>query len=109
MRHHTAAGHLIRQARRQAELGQAELADVCGIPASRLSEYENGRRDPTVNTLLRVLAACGRTIRLADAAESDIANPYINASRLQDVLDLADAVASSEPQKPRALAGVTDE
>ena len=38
-------GALLRQARKRAGKSQGECADVLGIPARRISEYEYGKRD----------------------------------------------------------------
>ena len=71
---------------------QHDLSKATRVAASRISEYENGKRDPSVDILLRLLAATGHTIAMVDMADSDFANPYINDARLANVLDLVDAV-----------------
>jgi len=76
---------------------QRELSSATGLASSRISEYENGRRDPTVNTLLKLLAATGHTITMADMADSNFPNPYVNNVRLMDVLDFVDALPPRRP------------
>lgn len=52
------AGHLIREARRQAGLTQAELAKKLDTAQPNVARWESSAISPTVDNLLRVLAAC---------------------------------------------------
>ena len=52
-------GALLRDARRQAGLSQAELARRAGITQSVVSAYENAARQPSLPTLARLVAAAG--------------------------------------------------
>ena len=54
------AAELIREARRAAGLTMAELAERAGTSKPTVSRYENGLVDPRVETLDRLLRACGR-------------------------------------------------
>jgi transcriptional regulator with XRE-family HTH domain len=86
---------MIRQARRRAGITQAELGRRSGISVPVLSAYENGRRQPSVAALARIVEACGQELQL----EPRLA-PYGSARAahiLEQVLDLADAL----PYKPR--------
>ena len=71
------------------------MAAAAGIAPGRLSEYENGKREPTVDMLLRLLAATGHTVALVDGNNGAFANPYINARTLTSVLSLTDAMSDS--------------
>lgn len=53
------SGQLIRSARLQAGLTQAELAERLGVPASSIGRWENDSVEPGYSTLRRVLQACG--------------------------------------------------
>lgn len=53
------SGQLIRSARLQAGLTQAELAERLGVPASSIGRWENDTVEPGYSTLRRVLQACG--------------------------------------------------
>ena len=95
------AKELIRWARRRQGLSQATLAARAGTSQPVTSAYEHGRRDPTTNTLRRLVAATGERLELRLAAEP-LAVPPANtpaehAARLVDVLLLADAI----PTRPR--------
>src|SRR5680860_130347 len=52
-------GTLIRECRRHADLSQAELAERLGTTQSAISRWERGHESPRVDTLGRVLQACG--------------------------------------------------
>ncbi len=88
---YTPAGYLIRKARSQAGLSQAELAEEVGLAPGRVSDYERGKLDPSFNMLLRLLAACGMSLALVPPEDSGFANPELNGRILQDVLSFADA------------------
>ena len=59
-----AAAGLIQMARLKTGLSQAKLAERAGVPATMISAYERGRRQPTLPTLLRLLEAAGVEIRM---------------------------------------------
>jgi transcriptional regulator with XRE-family HTH domain len=50
---------LIREARRLGGITQAELARRLGTSQSAVSNWERGRDTPRVDTLARILEACG--------------------------------------------------
>jgi transcriptional regulator with XRE-family HTH domain len=52
-------GLLIREARQLAGLSQSELAERLHTSQSAVSNWERGRDIPRVNTLGRILEACG--------------------------------------------------
>ncbi|MDA8068516.1 MAG: helix-turn-helix transcriptional regulator [Actinomycetota bacterium] len=56
-------GALLRAARHAAGLSVRELAARTGTSRSAVSQIENGTREPGAGTLLRLLAACGYTLR----------------------------------------------
>ena len=58
---------LIRTARRRAALTQAELAERAGTSQPAVARYERGTAMPTIPTLERLLAACGRRLQLSAA------------------------------------------
>ena len=53
------SGLLIREARRLGGLTQADLARRLGTTQSAVSNWERGRDTPRVDTLARILEACG--------------------------------------------------
>ncbi len=58
------AAGLLADARRRAGLSQRGLAALAGTSPSAIAEYEAGRRDPTVNSLIRLVEACGMELRM---------------------------------------------
>lgn len=53
------AGRMLRYARSRAGLTQRELAARSGVPQATIARIERGRADPRVDTLDRLLEACG--------------------------------------------------
>jgi transcriptional regulator with XRE-family HTH domain len=71
------SGRLIREARRLGGLTQADLARRLGTNQSAVSNWERGRDTPRVDTLARILEACGFEAdmtfrRLADVDRAQI-------------------------------------
>ncbi|MGH9077070.1 MAG: helix-turn-helix domain-containing protein [Acidimicrobiales bacterium] len=66
-----AAGALICDARAQAGMTQAELAARAHTVQSAIAAYEAGRRQPTLPTLYRILAAAGFDLRARLAPTDD--------------------------------------
>ena len=50
-------GQRLREARVAAGLSQSELEEISGIPKARLSRYENGHVEPSIQTLARLSRA----------------------------------------------------
>src|SRR5437763_10471806 len=55
---------LLQLARLKAGLTQRELAEQAGVPTTMISAYERGKRQPTLETLLRLLRAAGFDLRM---------------------------------------------
>lgn len=93
---------MLTRARKRAGLTQAELARRAGTSQPVISAYEHGRRDPSIETLRRLVRATGAELALGvgPRAEPDLppaADDVERAARLVDVLLLADAI----PHRPR--------
>jgi transcriptional regulator with XRE-family HTH domain len=76
-------------------LTQAELARRAHTSQPVISAYEHDRRDPTLGTLGRLIAAGGGRLRLETRPLQELPPPVDveeHARRLFDVLSLADAV-----------------
>jgi transcriptional regulator with XRE-family HTH domain len=58
------AGALLRSARLRSGLSQTAFADLIEVAQPTLSAYESGKRQPTLPTLLGMLARAGLELRL---------------------------------------------
>lgn len=58
------AASLLRRARVDAGLSQSELARSAGVAQSVISAYENGRREPSLPQLARLVEATGHRISI---------------------------------------------
>lgn len=81
--------------RRRTGRSQADVAAAAGIPASVLSAYERGRRQPSLTAASRILDTLGWAVTF-----HLVLDPAEQARRLREVLDLAEAL----PYEPRPLA-----
>ncbi len=94
---------LLIQARKRAGITQAEMARRAGTSQPVISAYERGRRDPSIETLRRLVQATGAQLELgvgpwAESGLPPAADDAERAARLVDVLLLADAI----PHRKRA-------
>jgi transcriptional regulator with XRE-family HTH domain len=107
---------VLRDARRDANLSQAELASRAGTSQATISAYESGAKTPSLPTLTRLLAATGRQLRVEAAPPPARALSRAEQTRagrkLVDVIALAEALPSRHaprlrfprlPPRPTAL------
>lgn len=85
------ATHL-RVARLRAGLTQRQAARRAGLPATVLSAYENGRREPSARTFRTLLAACGADLVVVDRWDSTR-----NGKHFALVMEMTDHL----PKRPR--------
>ena len=80
------AARVLREARRRAGLTQAELAERVGMLQPSVARLETGRRTPSVDTLERLLRACGMTLsaepRLAAGVDRERIRDFLRRERL---------------------------
>ncbi|BAN00345.1 putative Xre family DNA-binding protein [Ilumatobacter coccineus YM16-304] len=83
---------LIRTARTEARLSVRELARRAGTSHSTLVAYEQGRKDPTVGTLNRILRAAdvGVDVTLRPRVRRDPLTELDRGDELLEVLNLAE-------------------
>ena len=77
--------HLLRRARSRAGLSQRELALRTGIAQPTIAHIEGGQASPRLDTLLRLLAACGYELDLVPHAEG----AGVDRSAIRELLALA--------------------
>jgi transcriptional regulator with XRE-family HTH domain len=91
----------LRVCRCEAGLTQRQLAERAGTSAAAVCHYERGARVPRADTLVRLVAATGATLRWSarrfpvDAATAERLDD--NGEALAAVLDLAEHL----PRRPR--------
>jgi transcriptional regulator with XRE-family HTH domain len=99
------AASAIRAARRRAGLTQLALATMAGTSQATVSAYESGRKQPSLPTLSRLLAAAGSRLAVEPAER-----PVIEVSERQlakagrgliEVLELAEALPTRHHRRLR--------
>ncbi|HET6866402.1 MAG TPA: helix-turn-helix transcriptional regulator [Solirubrobacteraceae bacterium] len=83
----TSAAVLIRHARAEAGMTQAELAARAGLSQSAVARLERGGSNPTIATLANVIAATGHRLTL-DAA---LHRPSFDEGQLRERLAMTPA------------------
>jgi transcriptional regulator with XRE-family HTH domain len=95
----------IRQARQRAGLSQTALAGRAGTSQATISAYESGRKQPSVDTLERLLAAAGERLTTERAARAVVRPSQAQLQKagrtLVEVLGLAEALPSRRAGKLR--------
>jgi transcriptional regulator with XRE-family HTH domain len=90
------AGALIRESRLRSGLTQAQLAALAHTSQATLSAYESGAKQPSLDTLSRLLGATGGRLVVVHEAEHvhqpSRAELKHAGHTLVEVLDLADAL-----------------
>lgn len=87
---------LLRSARLHAGMSQRALAEAAGTSAAAVCFYERGERVPRADTLVRLVAATGATLRWSTDPPAGI-DVERNGRALVDVLELADALPGRRP------------
>ncbi len=87
---------ILRAARARAGLTQAALARRAGTSQATISAYEHGRKEPSVATLGRLLAAAGSRLTVAPGSNAVVRPTRQQLARagrgLIDVMLLAEAL-----------------
>ncbi|MEX2624728.1 MAG: helix-turn-helix transcriptional regulator [Acidimicrobiia bacterium] len=93
---------LIRLARLEAGLSQAELAHRIGSRQPVVSRWESGEDEPRLSTLRRILRACGLSLSLSVDRQDDVDRSQIRqqlamspTERLTSVVNLSRLLASA--------------
>jgi transcriptional regulator with XRE-family HTH domain len=104
-------GAVVRHARTARGLTQRDLAGISGIQQSNISAVENERRMPTVETLHRLLAACGYEL-VATAGPRVLAFPPVGVDpdELPETPAEAPSITADTPMavRVRAINAVLD-
>lgn len=87
---------LIRQARTDAGLTQAELARRAGVPRSVMNVYERGKREPSAEMFARILNAAGFRLSMEPV------KPVVDVQRADRILEQVLGLAEALPYRPKA-------
>ena len=95
---------LIYMSRRRAALTQAELGRRLGLPQSQISRWERGVVEPSLETLRRLVRACGIELTFGLANGDDSYDSFIHraldlppAERVNDAVRRANALVKLRP------------
>jgi hypothetical protein len=77
------AGRILRYARRRAGLTQQAVANMAGLPQPVIARIERGKSVPRVDTLDRLLRACGQTLE-----PENLLGVGVDRSEIRDLLRL---------------------
>lgn len=75
-------GQLIKAARKEAGLTQAELAAKLNVPYQSISQWERGTRSPKIETLERIADALG--VPISEICSKDVLKNYDILKRQKD-------------------------
>jgi transcriptional regulator with XRE-family HTH domain len=99
------AATAIREARRRARLSKRQLARRAGTSPAAIVLYESGRREPTLPTLQRILAAAGQRAELVVRAARGGPDAETAGRRLAEVLALAERLPQRRAARRMAFPG----
>jgi transcriptional regulator with XRE-family HTH domain len=91
----------IRSARHRAGLSQAELAARAGTSQATISAYESGRKQPSVATLSRLLAAASARLRVEPATRAVVEPTRAQLERAARAVAEAMRLAEALPSRRR--------
>ena len=96
-------GITLLEARRRGRLTQAELAQRAGTSQATISAYEHGHKQPSVGTLVRLLAVAGSRLTVQHDRQPVLRPSPAQEARagrtLLDVIALAEALPTRhEPE-----------
>ncbi len=89
---------IIRRARAERGLTQTQLAEISGVKQANISAIENGRRTPGLDTLQRLVSACGFEL-LAAAGDRVLAFP----PPVSDAAAVAGTSGGDPPPEPPSV------
>ncbi len=88
-------GQQIAEARERAGLTQTQLAERAGTAQSAISAYEAGRKVPSADTFVRLLAAAGARLEIVErepVRSASLAERTNRGQILEQVIELAEAL-----------------
>ena len=102
------ASRMLRYARRRAGLSQRQLGARAGVPQPAVARIERGRVSVRLDTLERLLAATGMTLRLEPRIGDGVDRSLIRASLARTPQERLEAAARAANNLEAFLAEVTN-
>ena len=93
-------GARIAALRRAAGMSQGELAKKLQVSPSAVGMYEQGRREPSAETLVALSRLFHVTLDYLLTGQPSPEEQILVADAMDSVLDLADAQLASRPKRP---------
>ncbi|HLG00235.1 MAG TPA: helix-turn-helix transcriptional regulator [Acidimicrobiia bacterium] len=88
-------GATLRAARRRAHLTQRELATKTGVAQPTIARIEQGKANPRVDTIERLLRACGVTLRAGPRHGQGVDRTLIRSTLRMSPAQRLDAIESA--------------
>jgi len=85
---------ILRQARQASGLSLRELGSRAGTSHSTILAYEQGKKVPSAEVLLRLLHACGYELTCQHSPRLHFYDPMARGKELEEVLNLAEQFPS---------------
>jgi predicted transcriptional regulator len=95
------AARSLRQARRRAGLTQRDLAQRTGVAQPTIARIEGGHEVPQVDTLERLLRACGESLEVLPAAGAGVDRSSIRALLARTPAERIASLAEEAPTLER--------
>ncbi len=98
------AARVLREARRAAGLTQRQLAERAGVPQPSIARIESKRVVPRVDTLDRLLRACGRSLEATRRLGEGVDRTHMRELLKLTASDRAAVAVASSNNVVRAVA-----
>ena len=98
---------MLNMARRRAGLSQRELSRRAGVPQSTISRIESGLVSPSIQTLEKLVRACGMELEVVDRLGIGVDRSLIREYLELTPADRAHAATSAAQKLQRTLERAT--
>ena len=93
-------GPRIATLRRAAGLSQGALAQKLQVSTSAVGMYEQGRREPSAETLVALSRLFGVTVDYLLTGQPSLEEQHFVSDAMQTALDMTDAQLEARPKRP---------
>lgn len=92
------SGGLVRQLRERAHVSQMELAQRSGVAQPAISDYERGRKEPSLSTLRRLAASVDLEVAVSYTPTPSAKTLALLRRRRRAIVDLCKRHGASNPR-----------